>query len=298
VGPLLGRAVGRGLTGLTRGRSATPLSSQRVLPSRRVEVSEQTVDIEQWAQYARVCGMSVGTVLPGTFLHVMSFGAQMSVMGAPDFPFPMVGMVHIHNEMQMLAPVGPQDRLTVSAWADSVRPHRHGATVDLHACAQTGSDVAWWGRSTYLVRGVALREGAVGSAEEPASPARRLDAEEEVDVATLAPWAQWSLPADVGRRYASASGDVNPIHLHPLAARALGFPRTIVHGMWTHARVLAALQGRLPVRHAVAVSFRKPVLLPSTVAFRARRTAEGYRFAVTGRDGERNHLVGSVAALA
>ncbi len=61
------------------------------------------------------------------------------------------------------------------------------------------------------------------------------------------------------------SGDVNPIHLHPLGARALGFPRHLAHGMWTWSRSLAALgRGSLgPSRSRVW--FTKPVFLPSSV---------------------------------
>ena len=36
--------------------------------------------------------------------------------------------------------------------------------------------------------------------------------------------------------------------MHPLTARAFGFPRPIAHGMWTKARCLAPLEGRLPGR--------------------------------------------------
>ena len=43
----------------------------------------------------------------------------------------------------------------------------------------------------------------------------------------------WKLPGDLGRKYAAVSGDHNPIHLYPLTAKALGFPRQIAHGMWT-----------------------------------------------------------------
>jgi len=291
MGPILTRAVARSLTGGSRRGGAG------ALPRRTVEVVDQRVDVQQWAHYARVCGMSVGTVLPGTFLHVLAFGAQATVMGSADFPFPMVGMVHIGNEMQVLAPVGLEDRLTVSAWADSVRPHRHGATVDLHACARTGPEVRWRGRSTYLVRGVDLGEPAAGPGPEGRAEPAEAGPRPGGAGGDLAPWAHWTLPADLGRRYAAVSGDLNPIHLNPLAARAFGFPRTIAHGMWTHARVLAALEGRVAPRHTVAVSFRKPVLLPSTVAFRARPTPEGHVFAVTDRGGEREHLVGSVHAL-
>lgn len=54
------------------------------------------------------------------------------------------------------------------------------------------------------------------------------------------------IPSDMGRLYAAISGDRNPIHLHPLAAKAFGFRTTIVHGMWTLARCLAEVEGELP----------------------------------------------------
>ncbi len=43
--------------------------------------------------------------------------------------------------------------------------------------------------------------------------------------------------ADATRRYAEASGDHNPIHLDPAAARAAGLPGPILHGLYTMAQV-------------------------------------------------------------
>lgn len=43
--------------------------------------------------------------------------------------------------------------------------------------------------------------------------------------------------ADTMRRYAEASGDHNPIHLDPAAARAAGLPAPILHGLYTMALV-------------------------------------------------------------
>ena len=74
--------------------------------------------------------------------------------------------------------------------------------------------------------------------------------------------ATWRIPDDAGRRYAKVSGDVNPIHLSGLTAKAFGFKRAIAHGMWVKARVLGALSGRLPDALSLDVSFRKPLLLP------------------------------------
>jgi acyl dehydratase len=75
--------------------------------------------------------------------------------------------------------------------------------------------------------------------------------------------ARWQLPAQLGRDYAKASGDFNPIHLHALTAKAFGFPRAIAHGMWTLARTLAALQPSKQLAAAnVHGDFKSPMLLP------------------------------------
>ena len=41
-------------------------------------------------------------------------------------------------------------------------------------------------------------------------------------------------------RYAGASGDFNPIHIDEDYAKAVGLPRTILHGLWTMAQVARA----------------------------------------------------------
>jgi acyl dehydratase len=96
----------------------------------------------------------------------------------------------------------------------------------------------------------------------------------------------WRVDAGTGRRYAGASGDVNPIHLHPLAARAFGFPRAIAHGMWTAARALGALGGRLPAAFAYDVAFAAPLLLPSSVELRMCPAEGGWALDVRSRTGD------------
>ena len=85
----------------------------------------------------------------------------------------------------------------------------------------------------------------------------------------------WKLGEGTGREYAAVSGDWNPIHVHALTARPLGFPTAIAHGMYSYARVLAALGPRLPEGGLTSrVWFRKPVRLPSTVRLRTARVHE------------------------
>ena len=92
---------------------------------------------------------------------------------------------------------------------------------------------------------------------------------------------------DLGRRYAAVSGDRNPIHMHSLSAKALGFPGAIAHGMWTKARCLAALESRLPDAFTVEVRFRRPIVLPARVEFGSAAEGEEIRFVV--REPKRAH---------
>ena len=109
------------------------------------------------------------------------------------------------------------------------------------------------------------------------------------------PRAEWKLGGDLGRRYAAVSGDRNPIHMHALTAKPLGFPAAIAHGMWTKARCLAALERRLPDAFTVEVAFRRPILLPAQGRVRQRRPEAGeIDFFVRDAKKHTPHLEGSV----
>lgn len=86
--------------------------------------------------------------------------------------------------------------------------------------------------------------------------------------------------------------------MNPLAAKVFGFPTTIVHGMWSKARMLAALENRLPQAYTVVVGFKKPVLIPSTVMFVSRPALDG-GFDLALRDPAKGaeHVRGTVRPL-
>lgn len=264
------------------------------LPGHRLVLTGVEQDVRRLADYCELTGGVLADAVPATWLHVLTFPLQASLMADRSFPFPMLGMVHVANSMTQHRPVRVAETLALSSWAEDLAPHRKGHTVDLVGEARVGEEVVWEGRSTYLAR--AKGGSGEGGAEQPAADrgegsARR--GEGSADPAGQAiperELATWRLPADLGRRYAAVAGDANPIHLSALSARAFGFPRAIAHGMWTHARALAAVQPRLPRAFRADVRFGKPVLLPSTVVLRGDLAA-GPRLAVTSRDGSRFHM--------
>jgi acyl dehydratase len=83
--------------------------------------------------------------------------------------------------------------------------------------------------------------------------------------------------------------------MHALSAKLFGFPRAIAHGMWTKARCLAALESSLPEAYTVAVSFRRPILLPSRVTFATAAEQQRTAFVVrAAKDETTTHLEGTV----
>lgn len=248
------------------------------LSGRRVTLARARVDADNLARYQRLCGFGVSGDLPHTYPHLLAFPLQTRLMADRAFPLPLLGMVHVRNEIVAHAGLASEDRPDVEVWAENLLPHPKGTTVDLLAALRLDGETVWESRSTYLHRGRPTGEPAVA----PSAP----------DVPGVPPSAVWRLPAGLGRAYAGVSGDVNPIHLHPWSARALGFPRAIAHGMWTYARTVAALGPGAGALGTTRVWFRRPVLLPSSVGLVVGKDpGRTVAALVAPRDPGRTHLV-------
>ncbi|KOT55668.1 MULTISPECIES: MaoC/PaaZ C-terminal domain-containing protein [Streptomyces] len=277
--PALAKGV---LTGI--GKHPRP---DAALPRTRLVLPAVRIGLGRAASYARVCGYDAAEPLPVTYPHILGFPLAARLMSTRDFPLPMLGLVHTGIEITQYAPLHPTDTLELTVFAGALRAHRRGTEVVMTTEARRGDALVWHDRSTYLARHrTAGGEGARGAGFQ-AAPARPRE---------LPVRAQWRLPADLGRRHAAVSGDYNPIHLHALTARPLGFPRAIAHGMWTFARCAAeaVLPGTPSLR--ISAEFRAPVLLPATVSYAYETTRTGGSFQLLGGpDGRtRVHLEGRV----
>lgn len=256
------------------------------LPDRTLERHDVPLDPRHVARYAALCGFPRKDVLPLPYPHLLAFGLHMEIMTAGDFPFPAIGTVHLENSLTQHRPIALTEQLQVTAHAANLRPHAKGQVFDMVTTVHSRAELAWEETSTFLRRGRGA-DDAPGGTPFPDAPATGTT---------------WRLPGDLGRRYASVSGDHNPIHLYPLTARALGFPRQIAHGMWSMARCVGALENRLPDHVRLDVAFKKPILLPGTVAFGSRRLSEseggpGYAFSLSSPTSGAPHLAGRTSDL-
>jgi acyl dehydratase len=258
-----------------------------------LSLADVRVDRDRLAAYDRVCGFSLRDALPPTYPHMLAFPLHLALMTDSSFPFAAIGLVHIANRITQHRPIRVDEPVSLRVWATQLEPHPRGRQFAIRTEVASGDELVWEAVSTNLKRGGGAADGDGDGDGDAARSTREID----VDPAELPTTATWKLPGDLGRRYGSVSGDLNPIHVHPLTARLFGFPSAIAHGMWTKARCLAALEPRLPEAFSVEVSFKKPILLPATVEFAsAEGTTGGGAIAFGVRDARKGtpHLAGTV----
>ena len=247
------------------------------LPDLTLHRKGVTVDSDHVAAYAEICGFEPSQTLPFTYPHLLAFPLHLGIMTDGSFPFPAIGTVHLGNSITRHRPIAPKEALDVSVTAVNLRPHAKGRVFDLVTTVTSAGEPVWESTSTYL---------RMGKGDETVA------AEGEPFDVVAGTGTEWRLPSDLGRKYGGVSGDRNPIHLYPVTAKALGFPRHIAHGMWSKARCVAAMANRLPDAARVEVVYKLPIFLPGKVAFGSRVVDDGLDFSLTKPADGAPHLVG------
>ncbi|MEO8966792.1 MAG: MaoC/PaaZ C-terminal domain-containing protein [Solirubrobacteraceae bacterium] len=252
------------------------------VPTQALALSVGT-DRDRLAAYDRVCGFPLSDTVPLTWPHMLAFPLQLALISSGEFPLAAIGLVHITNRIVSHRPIGAGETLDLRVWAGPLAAHPRGTQFAIHTEARAGGELVWEEVSVNLRRGTPPGDGGDVDRSMLIDP----PSSESLPMS-----ATWRLPGDLGRRYGAVSGDLNPIHVHPLTARLFGFPSAIAHGMWTAARCLAAIG---PLRHEAVtaeVAFKRPILLPATVAFAEARQPGKLRFGVRDAKRDTPHLDG------
>jgi acyl dehydratase len=261
------------------------------VPDVRLRLDGVRSDPGRLALYSSVCGFPASEHLPVTYPHILAFPLHMTLLTDGHFPFGPIGLVHIENRILQHRAIPLGEQLDLRVRVTSAAPHPRGSSFALISDVRIAGETVWESTSTMLHR-APHPNGKQHRAPRPEGDTQDVESGENAVRRET-----WTLPRDLGRRYAAVSADRNPIHTHPLAARLLGFPGAIVHGMWTIARTVAALGGELPDRHGIEGAFRKPIVVGATVQLSSRTGDGETEFAV--HDAERHvpHLRGRLWAL-
>ena len=251
------------------------------LPDRRVVVDGVRIDSDHLAAYCHATGLRFSDTLPLTYPFILAFPLMMELMVARDFPFTAVGAVHFENVIERTREISAAEPLDFSAHIENLREHPKGLLVDAITEIRVGRELVWRQVSTLLHQQRTSLSGGPKSeppADEVPPPPLRV---QRVDQKLI-------------NRYAAASGDRNPIHVSGIGAKAMGFPQTIAHGMWSAAAILSTIEGRVPEKTTYAVKFGKPIFLPSSVNIYADQVGSGWDLSILHPKKGYPHLTATV----
>lgn len=180
-------------------------------------------------------------------------------------------LVHLQQELTVHRGIQAGDTIRTFAEVTSLRSEPQGARVTI-ACSQTddGGGRVTDLKATVLLKGY-LQGEDFGANAQQASPVRALPGADPVEF-EVTPTQSFI------NAYALASGDHNPIHTSPAAARDAGFPGPIAHGMSSLAVgcEIAADRlgsGRISTVRSLGARFSLPILPGEPLIFSFRPTA-------------------------
>ncbi|MGQ0697554.1 MAG: MaoC family dehydratase [Panacagrimonas sp.] len=249
------------------------------IPQLEVRVHAVQASPSKLEAYREICGFEYSPYLPITYPQVQAAALHLWLMLRPEFPIPLLGIVHLRNRFEMLRPMPAGEAYEVrAALVDGRRTHQGYEFDLLTEYSTTEGEVVYRALMTPLYR---MKSDEARPKPSPAPTG-------------LAEYRSFEVPADIGRRYAPIAGDFNPIHLSALTAKAFGFPRAIAHGMWALARATALLESA----HGSAIrtlnmQFRQPLLLPGKVALKLEAQGAGLDFALLSRTSDKVHFTGA-----
>jgi hypothetical protein len=205
-----------------------------------------------------------GKTLPPHMFPQWGFGlAERAMQG---LPYRMSRVLNAGCNYEVRAPIPADEPLSVSARLESIDDDGRRALLQVRVITSTRSVkealVADMFSLVPLGGGKAAGNGNAKKAAPKEYPRVPDDAREV---------AFFEMAASAGLDFAKLTGDFNPIHWIPAAARAAGFPNVILHGFGTMARAVEGLNRGVLAGDVTRIKkwscrFTKPLVLPAKAA--------------------------------
>lgn len=228
-------------------------------------------------------------VLP-TFAVVPCFGALILVVGQLGADLRMV--LHGEQKVVLHKPIPPSGELSTVATVEGIYDKGKGALARVLAkTTDSSGEPVFDNVFSIFVRGAGGFGGERGpDALSADPPADKAPAFEHVETTTEEQAILYRL-----------SGDLNPLHIDPNLATAVGFPKPILHGLCTYGHA-----GRAIVKHACggdparfksfAARFAGVVFPGDTITTRGWNTDDG-RYVIQSAVADRTVITNSIAEV-
>lgn len=217
------------------------------------------------------------------YFHVFAFPQHLKLMLDSDFPFSVLGIVHLENRIEQFGIIDTNKVMEVSSRFGEIKPHAKGLSFSIRSSVKNTNQELWRSESWFLIKQQSKDQQKNKSPSDYGNP--------NAEYTGSSPW---HFSAKTSRRYAKISGDYNPIHLHRLSAKLFGFKSAIAHGMWSKSWCLSALAEFVQPEMEVNVKFAQPLMLPNRVTFHQDKREKHQVFALSTKDGQFVHLKGQL----
>jgi hypothetical protein len=279
------------------------LGPHRLRPAAAIEaVSARFVpQADDHLRWCAVFGLDAAAAVGAPFLFSQATGTLLYMRLFADLGLNFRHLLHLrHRATHRPVPeLPPGQAQTVSARVASVRALGARKAVVQIACTVSTDDglVLLQVQDDFIVRG--YRPGQLRELERhPAPPfealhrpAPRWSADAAATIAGSAAgsaadsgpvWQQrFDVDASLGQRYGALSGDANPVHTTPWAARLFGHPRPFLQGLATRSMIV----GRLAEAGWQVTRLDLHLCRPVPCGAPVRLAHDGQRFELTDADG-------------
>jgi acyl dehydratase len=220
---------------------------------------------EKLAAYDAAVGDSGSLIFPVTLVK----DPFVKLFEDPDFNGELSRMVHGEQVFAFHRPLKAWDLITPRGRVLGIEDKSSGQILNLGLRIYCEGDLVVEMESRLFFRGETKGEKSAA----PAPPAR--PPATSTNMITV--------PPDLPRRYAGASGDMNPIHVDKSFAQSAGFKDVILHGLGTLALVAKALPKDLA---QLQVRFAKPVYPNDALTTSLWRAGDRIEFETLNASGE------------
>ncbi len=260
------------------------------VPRIESRLSKVVIDRRHLASYSDICGAASGATLPIAYPPILASPLHLAMLSAEAFPVKLFGLVHVQNRIAMREPLSADEPAEIRCWIEGHRDTERGQEFDLHTEYVVSGQPRWDETCTFLAR----RRSPAGGGKTTTGIKPPDGGPEAVPMKS----SSFRAPAGLGRRYGFISGDVNPIHMSDLTAKAFGFPRAIAHGMWSLARLASDFEpAQFDGGCELTVSFKLPIYMPAWLMLQRWGIENGVAFALRDAQGDKPHVTGTLKSL-
>ena len=242
-------------------------------------------------QFSEVCSFAKDSDhLPLPYPHILAAPLHYAVLNHKAFPVKLLGLVHVKNSITQYRPIALQEIMDIECFIEGFDEVENGQIFHMQTRISVDAELVWEETCSFLAR----RKSKEKKAKKKTSSTDGSQIESQIT--------SWEVPANMGRRFAKVSGDVNPIHLSDITAKLFGFKKAIVHGVWSMSRTMAELestqsQDNLNKAMRMDVEFKLPVFLPTWVSLQTQENSQGLSFLMKDSAGVKPHMAGSLTFI-